>query len=212
MFDIRKLFLLNGLDKNDSDAIISILDNPVFFKKNEIIFSGKNYIKALGFITQGTAFAISNNQNKVHLKTFEESMCFGAASLFGKKEGYVSTIIAKTDVQILFITEQQLKSMFEKYPETALNYIKFLSDKVRFLNTKISVISCTGAEDTLYKYLSLTADGENNVTLPISMTLLAKTLSLSRATLYRAFDTLELNGKILRKNNKIKVIKNEKNY
>ena len=43
------------------------------------------------------------------------------------------------------------------------------------------------------------------------MTLLAKTLGLGRATLYRSLDNLERDGIILRENNNIKVIKNEKN-
>lgn len=43
------------------------------------------------------------------------------------------------------------------------------------------------------------------------MTRFAKTLGLSRATLYRALDILEKNGNIIKENNKLKVIKYEKN-
>ena len=54
------------------------------------------------------------------------------------------------------------------------------------------------------------ADSEGNVNSFKSMTLLAKTLGLGRATLYRSLEGLEKDGVILRENNNIKVIKKEK--
>ena len=44
--------------------------------------------------------------------------------------------VGKTDAKILFISEKKLKSIFLKYPQASINYIEFLSDKVRFLNKK----------------------------------------------------------------------------
>ena len=82
---------------------------------------------------------------------------------------------------------------------------------MRFLNKKLSVISCSNAEDTVLKYLLSVCDSDNNAKIPKSMTLLAKTLGLGRATLYRSLESLEKDGLILRENNNIKVIKNEKN-
>lgn len=211
MFDIKQIFLFNGLSESEKDLIISEFSQPVTFKKNDLIYSTDKFSKAIGFIVNGVAFAVTNNQNRIHLKTFESGMCFGAAAIFGEKGTYVSTVTAKTDVEILFITEQQLENIFKSYPQTAINYISFLSDKVRFLNTKLSVISCSGAEDTVLKYLTVATDKSGYARLPQSMTMLAKTLGLGRATLYRALDTLEAGGKILRENNKIKVMENEKN-
>jgi predicted transcriptional regulator len=83
---------------------------------------------------------------------------------------------------------------------------------VRFLNKKLSVLSCSNAEDTVLKYLSSVTDGENYALIPKNMTLLSKMLGIGRATLYRTLDNLETSGRILRENNKIKVINNEKIY
>ena len=41
--------------------------------------------------------------------------------------------------------------------------------------------------------------------------MLAKMLGMGRATLYRALDSLEAEGYIIKQNNLIKVIENEKN-
>ncbi|MBE6787335.1 MAG: Crp/Fnr family transcriptional regulator [Ruminococcaceae bacterium] len=206
----QNLFLLKGLELCDIDQIVKLFPPSNNFKKGETIYSDKVFNNAIGFIIKGKAFAVSNNQNKIMLQTFEQGMCFGAAALFGGKDTYVSTITAKSDCEILFLNEQTLKQIFEKYPKTALNYITFLSDKVRLLNNKLCVISCSAAEDTLYTYFSSVADSEGFAQIPQNMTRFAKTLGLSRATLYRALDILLQNGSILKENNKFKVIKNEK--
>ena len=206
----ENLFLFKGLENDSIKEIVKLLPPSQVFKKGETIYSDTVFNNALGFIVKGTAFAVSNNQNKVVLKIFEKGMCFGAAALFGGKDTYVSTITAKTDCEILFLSEDTLKVIFEKHPQTAINYITFLSDKVRFLNNKLCVISCTAAEDTLYTYFSSVADSDGYAQIPKNMTRFAKMLGLSRATLYRALDILLENGSILKENNTIKVIKNEK--
>ena len=206
----ENLFLLNNLEKDDINEILKLFPSSQTFKKGDTIYSQKVFNNAIGFIIKGTAFAVSNNQNKIMLQTFECGMCFGAAALFGGNDIYVSTITAKTDCEILFLSEQTLKQIFQKYPKTAINYITFLSDKVRFLNNKLCVISCSGAEDTLYTYFSSVADQDGYAQIPQNMTRFAKMLGLSRATLYRALDTLLENGNILKENNKFKVIKNDK--
>lgn len=208
--DYSSFFLLNGLSNSEKKKITQEFCAPVKFKKGEIIYSDTVFNNAIGFIVSGSAFAVSNNQNETYLKTFEKNMCFGVAAVFGNQDNYISTITARSDCEILFITEPDLRQIFEKFPQTAVNYITFLSDKVRFLNNKLSIVSCMSAEDTVLTYLSGAADNDGYAKIPKNMTLFAKMLGLSRATLYRVLDTLEQDGNILKENNKLKVIKNEK--
>lgn len=208
--DYSKLFLFDGLTDTQINKLSKELSSPISFKKGEIIYSSTVFNNAIGFIISGSAVAVSNNHNEVFLKKFSENMCFGAAAVFGGDKTYVSTITAKSDCSILFITETQLKSIFESYPITAVNYITFLSDRVRFLNNKLCVISCMSAEDTVLTYLLNSCDSDGYASIPKNMTIFAKTLGLSRASLYRVLDNLEKSGNILKENKNIKVIKNEK--
>ncbi len=208
---IKNLFLLKGLSEIQKDEVIKSFKKPVFYKKGDIIYSAASFPDAIGYILKGRAYAVTNNNHHIHMRSFEAGTCFGAAAVFCGNDTYVSTITAKTDIEILFINESELKALFLKYPQTSINYIEFLSEKISFLNTKLSVISCSNAEDTVLKYLLSVCDCENNAKIPKNMTLLAKTLGLGRATLYRSLDNLEKDGIILRENNNIKVIKNEKN-
>ncbi len=201
------LFLLDGLEKNDKENIIRSLPDTVKFKKGEPIYSRKRFFGALGFIVCGSVKAVTNNDRRLVMKELCGGNCFGAAAVFGGGDTYVSTLTAQSDTEVCFIPESLLILLFKEYPQTAVNYITFLSDKIRFLNEKLSVISCSDAEDTVLNYLKLSANENGYAEIPVSMTELSKMLGLSRASLYRSIDALEANGNIKRENNGIKVIK-----
>lgn len=211
MYNLDDFFLFKGLEESQKNNIINGLSKPQNFKKGETIYSATLFPDAIGIILKGEAFAVTNNRNRLYMKNFTVGTCFGAAAVFSDGEEYVSTITAKTDIVILFISELQLKDIFLKYPKTSLNYISFLSEKIRFLNQKVGLLSASSAEDTVLNYLTTIADSDSYAKLPRNMTLLSKTLGISRASLYRCLDTLENNGFILKENNTVKVIKNEKN-
>ena len=211
MFCLDDFFLFFGLSDTEKKKIIQSLNKPQTFNKGDIIYSAEHFPNAIGIILKGEAFAVTNNEHRLYMKSFKEGTCFGAAAVFGNGNEYVSTVTAKTDVTILFITENELKNIFLTFPETSVNYINFLSDKIRFLNKKVGLLSSGSAEDTVLNYLSTIADNEGNATLPRNMTLLSKTLGISRASLYRCLDSLENEGFIIKEKNKVMVIKNEKN-
>lgn len=201
------LFLLEGLSPDDKKAIISLFDKPIIFKKGELIYSGDSFLRAIAVIVKGKAVAVTNNERKLIMKELPAGSCFGAAAVFGRNSSYVSRVTADADTEICFIKESVLTEIFKKYPQTAVNYITFLSDRIRFLNNKLSVISGSDAEDTVLKYLASLSDSDGYAAIPVSMTKLAKMLGLARASLYRSLDALEQSGNIIRENNKIKVIK-----
>lgn len=204
------LFLLDGLSGGDREEIIRSFPAAVKFNKGETVYSEHNFSRAVALVISGSAVAETNNENGVVMKKFTPGMCFGAAAVFGSSREYVSRVTAETETEIQFIPEEALTALFEKYPKTAVNYITFLSDRIRFLNNRLSVLSCQSAEDTVLKHLNSAADSNGYAYLPESMTLLSKMLGLGRASLYRSLDTLEKNGHIIRENNRIKVINNEK--
>lgn len=210
LIKFEKFFLLKNLSQTEKNEIVLTFSSPVLFKKGETVYSSHKFKNAVGYIIKGSATASSDNPNETPLKTFSKGMSFGVATLFGSDECYISTITAKTDLEVLFITEDELKTLFQKYPETAINYISFLSEKVRFLNKKLNVISCSGTENTVYKYLTSLADQNGEINNFKNMSLISKTLGISRASLYRALSDLEQNGYIIKEKNYIKVIHYEK--
>ena len=211
MENLADIFLFKGLENSQKEIIISKLKKPIKFKKGECVYSKQNFPNAIGYIIKGEAYAVTNNQSSLYMKSFSKGDCFGAAAVFSNDENFVSSITAKTDLTVPFISENGLKQIFMDYPQTALNYIEFLSDKIRFLNRRLGLLSSGKAEDTLLNYLQATADDKNEAKIPNNMTCLSKTLGISRASLYRCLENLEKGGLILKEKNIIKVIKNEKN-
>lgn len=201
MYSIENLFLFDGLSERDKKDILSSFSESKAFAKGQTVYNADSFENALGIFLTGRAEAVSENVIK---RNFIEGDTFGAASIFGAGEKYISEIVTKTDCIIQFISEKELKQIFEKYPLTSLNYITFLSGKIRYLNQKIRLYTCKGAAAKLYMYLCGNAD-ENNIVQINGMTSLARLTSLGRTSLYRAMDELVEGGLIERKNSIIRV-------
>lgn len=199
--------MLDGLSKEQKLDIVSRFGETYHFSKNELIYDSIHFEKAIGYIVSGKVTASDGGAGAVVMKCFSEGQCFGAAAVFGAGDTYVSSIEANTETEILFISEIELRKIFEQYPLTAVNYITFLSEKIRFLNNRLSVIAGASAEDSLYRYLSMVADADGYAAVPQNMTLLAKLTGLSRASLYRSLSSLEAEGLIMRENNTWRVNK-----
>ena len=201
MYDVKNWFLLNNLSESDKTEVINLFGEPKKYKKGQLIYSPESFSKAIGLILSGRAEASGDNVLK---KSFSDGDTFGAAALFGDEEQYISSISAKTDCTVLFADEKTLVSLFGKYPSVSLNYIAFLSDRVRLLNRKIGLYTCKGAGSKLYEYLVLNAD-ENNQVKITNMSSLARAASLGRTSLYRALSELEGKGMVSRDLNVITI-------
>ncbi len=195
---LYETYLFKGAEK----ALDSIeLSEPVSFKKGEVIYDQNRFLKSIGIVLSGKAKAVSLVSNGP-LSYFTVGNVFGAAALFGNGEEYISRIEAVSDCTVQFIEQEALTQLFKKDEQIAVNYISFLSSKIRFLNGKLSVMMQEGAQGKLFAYLyRLGEEGYSG-----KMTELSKTLCMGRTSLYRSLENLEQNNLIVRKDGKIKVI------
>lgn len=201
MYDIENLFLFDGLSKTEKNNILSYLSESKAFSKGEIIYNCELFDKAIGVFLSGKAEAVSDNLLK---KRFNEGDIFGAASMFCNGEKYISDIVTKTDCVVQFISEEELKHIFSKYPATSINYITFLTGRIRYLNQMIKLYTCKGAASKLYLYLCNNMN-EDNILEITDMSSLARLTSIGRTSLYRAMEELIDSGLVERSNKKIKV-------
>ncbi|MCM1286270.1 MAG: Crp/Fnr family transcriptional regulator [Acetobacter sp.] len=201
MYNIEDLFLFDGLSKTEKNNILSKLSAVRTFSKGEVIYNSDFFEKAIGILLSGKCEAVSDNVLK---KNFTEGDMFGVASIFCEEEKYISDIIAKTDCIIQFISEAELNHMFSKYPSVSLNYIAFLTGRIRYLNQKIKLYTCKGGASKLYLYLRNNMNEDNLVEIN-DMSSLARLNSMGRTSLYRAMDELIDCGLVERHNKKIRV-------
>ncbi len=187
MYDLKRLFLFEGTDLSEVDDVVGSFPDAVFFAKGTSVSPPAELGRSLGVVVEGRLRSFSGS---VLRRSFEPGDVFGAAAVFGEDQGYVTEIKAAADSRVVFIPEPALRRVFERCPGTAVNYIAFLSDKVRFLNRRIAVYTDQGAEAKLYRHVGDNAD-EGGTYKADSMAALAKTLGVGRTALYRAADALE---------------------
>ena len=200
MEDARKVLSQTYLFKGVGEAAEKIeLGEPVCFAKGETIYSENKFRRCIGVVLSGSAKALSVGGEGV-LSHFSEGGMFGAAAVFGEAEEYISRIVAVKPCTVQFITEEALGKCFKAYPELAVNYITFLSSRIRFLNEKLSIMMREGAEGRLYAFLLKNGGYEGK------MTGLANSLCMGRTTLYRELANLEQKKLIVREDGRIKVI------
>lgn len=196
-----KLFSALG-DGELSSLIRDSRTAEVSYTAGESIYSDTSYKKALGAVITGCLSVYRpGNGSRVLLNRIPAGGVFGAASLFGAEGMYVTEITAEKDSVIFFVPSEVLGRLITENGEFALSYIGFLTDRIRFLNRRISELSAGGAERKLAKYL-LERDSDK----PVSMTELASFLGIGRASLYRIIDGFTGNGFIEKNGRNIAVL------
>ncbi len=148
-----------------------------------------------------------NNSTQSYLRELNAGDVFGVAAIFAEQPE-ISVIRTETDVTLLQIPKETILSMVQKSPDFMKAYLAFLSNRIAFLNTKISCVTAGSAERKLAEWLYNAATSDE-FRLPVSMSDLAKLLDLGRASLYRAFDELEAKGCIAKKGNVIQILDRE---
>lgn len=197
-------FLFDGLNSDESEKIQAGLSEHVKADRGENIYR----CGSLGIIVSGTAKIIRKNElgNSVTMRTVGAGDVFGAASVFGEWDESFSSIEAVLPCRVVYISEAELRQIFAEYPSAAMNYISFLTDRIRFLNRKIDTFSTGNSEERLYEYLVSQADADGYLNLGFGMAELARRLKIGRSSLYRGMEVLERNGLIERSKNSFKVV------
>ena len=100
----------------------------------------------------------------------------------------------------MFISFEEFKSILATNSAVALNYIRFLSGRIEFLNKKIDEFTAPDTFEKLSRYLldKAVCDNGRMVCRVKSMVELSKTLNMGRASLYRSFEELEQQNIITR--------------
>ncbi len=197
-------FLFDGLSKTDELNIFQLIGNAVFVNKgNELYKSGY-----LGIMKSGKATVkrTSGTGDSITMRTLFEGELFGAASVFGSWKEGLSSIVANCGCEVYYIPENVFKNILNTYPQVAINYISYLSDRIRFLNSRIDAFSAKSTENKLYEFLSSIADDKGIVKLTFGMSELARRLNIGRSSLYRDIDSLEKSGLIARNGQNFKIL------
>ena len=173
--------------------------------RGETVYDRHRFQRCLGIVLQGK---IQVRKDSLLVSTLAQGDLFGAAALFNSNPDYPTTLTALAPCRILLISQADVRQMLWECPAFAEDYVTYLSNRIQFLSARLDTVSASSAERKLGQYL-LTADpGSGSVS--VAATRLSSLIGIGRATLYRAFATLEQSGAIAREGKTIRILDRDK--
>ena len=171
------------------EAIRLLAPKSTSFPRGDILARTGEQVSSLTFITEGSATVFRDAEHKVLLNRLSVGDCFGAANLFAKEAKYPTEIVASSNVTCLSVTEDALRAFLLHFPTSALDYISFLSDRIRFLNRRVQDFSYGTAEEKVASLLLSFADKDGKAMIP-NLRAAAESMNIGRASLYRVLSAL----------------------
>ena len=200
---LRDFFLFQSLTGEQQVPVFEELAAQSF-PKGEMIYTQHHFKRSLGIVTAGEVAVLKGSGAMLNLLT--AGQCLGAAALFAQIAEYVTELQARKACRIVFISDQELTLLFQRYPQMALDYITFLSGRIQFLNQKIDSFTTPSAQEAVWNWLVAHANAQGCVTASGGLTRLAKELNIGRATLYRSLAHLEEKGYIVKQGAQIMIL------
>jgi CRP-like cAMP-binding protein len=175
------------------------------FNQHDTVYSQASADSCVGIILNGIATVSSDTGNSnFTLRTLSRGDIFGIANLYAKEKPFPSVICAKSSLECILINGNAFREFIENDPNILRKYLSLLSNKIVYLNQKISVFSAGSTEKKLAVFISENQVG-GKLELSYSMSYLATALGVGRASLYRAIDKLSELGLIVRNEKHIHV-------
>ena len=163
-----------------------------------------DYDEMLGVVLTGKLRILSaDTQNPVVLRAVGARHVFGAASLFLEESPPVSRLLAQSKCTLFYLARNAVRTLLHKDHAFMDAYLRFLAERVQFLNAKIRSFTAGSTERRLALWLAEHA--ENGALRAVSLSTLAGILDIGRASLYRALDKMEAEGLITRNGREIRI-------
>ena len=178
-------------------------------EKGKTVMAEKSFCRGLILIISGRAavYKTGLDGKRTLINSLSAGDVFGMATLFYEQAEYPSEITAETNLRLAMLEKETVEKAISENPDFAKAYITLLSEKIHFLNKKLSAFSEGEASEKLMRWILSTAEGKNEFILPCSLSKLSVMLNIGRASVYRAFASLEEQSLIKKDGKKIVILK-----
>lgn len=197
---MRRSFLLSNVPEEGLEFCLSEAHMQQA-QRGEVLYSPERFQRCLGLVLSGR---VRVSRKDLFVAVLEKGDWFGAAALFTDREEFPSTLTALTECTVLFIPQQTITQLMSRWPQAGENYVRYLSGRIGFLSDRLNSLAAGSAEEKVEQFLLRSADETGAFTG--SATAIAQALGLGRASIYRAFETLEGRGVITRDGKRIYLV------
>ncbi|MBQ7377670.1 MAG: Crp/Fnr family transcriptional regulator [Clostridia bacterium] len=203
--------MFKHLSAQDIDAALLLANGSyVTYSANECVIDRFERDRALVFVTEGELHVYGGRDCQILMNTLCAGSCYGASTLFSAEEDFPTRIVAHKSTTVWKISEERISDLLRAYPQITINYISFLSDRIRFLNKRVDALTARSAESKVAAFLLSHSDGNGGLESPLNMSEIAAALGIGRASFYRILDSFAANGDIEGRGHLVK-IKNKSN-
>ena len=166
------------------------------------MYQPHRFSRKLGILLSGS---VRVTRDALVISVLAPGDLFGAAALFNDRSDYATTLTAAAPCRVVLLEQELVSRLMDADTRVRHNYIRYLSGRIRFLRSKVQSLAASGADGKLARFLlSRLTPAEPELLCPA--TELAQRLGISRASLYRAFEPLEVRGLITHKGRRLRVI------
>ncbi len=173
------------------------------YQKGDVIFSPEKFERVLGVVLSGR---IAVTKGRLSVSELSRGSLFGAAALFNNEPEYASTLTTKTAATVLYFSQESILTLINRDERIRMNYIKYLSARIRFLSEKVDTLGEISSEKKLARFLLKNADASGHVN-GCNFSEMAGRLGIGRASLYREFAKLEEAGVIRKDRSGVEILK-----
>lgn len=204
--DLGKSPLFQGINYEEYTAMVSCFQAVRrTFRPEELIcdlMDVKN--DRIGIVEQGEASVI--RVDEAGISTVMEELCLGG--VFGQTLAFAGSssdsvqVIARTACEVLFIDYPHIFKRCERacthHSMLVQNMLRLMSDKAQGLSERVDVLSRRSIREKLLCYFRQVADkeGQEQFTLPFSLSTLADYIATDRSAMMRELKRLREEGVI----------------
>lgn len=190
---LEKTFLFSGLNADEISDLLKAKEIKIQrFLRGETIYSCDNNEKKVGFIISGSCEVRKKKSDTADalLNTLSVSDSFGILSVFSD-ERFPTQIYSSKNCEVLFFTKDEIDDYVNSSLRISQNLIKFLTNRINFLNEKISILSSTRVEERLVQFLLFEAKRNQSNSFYFNITKTSDAINAGRASVYRALEVLQ---------------------
>ena len=186
--DLNKIELFEGLDLDRIQRELSEIKVKILkYKKGENIALRGDRIKGLYINISGTLVSemLKENGESKKIEELKSGMILASAFIFGKFNFFPVDLIAKTDVEILYLEKKEFISLLKKDEKIMERFLDEVSEKAQFLSHNLwESISNKKIEQKLAEYI-LSHEKDGILEMEITIKELSEFFNVSRPSLSR---------------------------
>lgn len=190
---LSSTFLFRGVENDVLSKLCSAGKIEICnFKKDETIYSKRDFKRKVGFVLSGACEVLrsGDGDNDIAINVINSGGSFGILAVFSEKAEYPTTIKATKNTVVAFIDKSTVISLSKKNAKVAMNVIKFMSERISFLNDRLNTFSGSSTLEKLASYLLFLVKSADNNSLSFSKTKASEAIGAGRASVYRALTEL----------------------